>query len=85
MQSTYAMHGKLIISRSLFFFPNSVLLLGALSILDWPQFITSFKNYVGFMATLGPHIIMRYNGIRQHLYFTQGSSGYLDLSESRNI
>lgn len=68
-----------------FSFPTLYFFLGALSILDWPQFISSSKNYVGFMATLGPCMIMRYDWIGQNIYFTQSSSDYLDLSESRNV
>lgn len=68
-----------------FLFPTLYLFLGLLSVLEWSQLISSSENYVELMATLGPHMIMRYDRTGQNFQFTQGSLSYLDLSESENV
>lgn len=58
MQSTYAMHGKLVVGRFLFFFPDSVFLFSGSEYSRLTLVCLLFWNLGG---THGNSMIMRYN------------------------
>lgn len=85
MQSTYAMHGELVVGRFLFFFPDSVFLFSGSEYSRLTLVCLLFWNLGGTHGNSGTPYDYEVQWMGQNCQIAQGSSNYLDLPERGNV